>query len=224
VHGSHSKKRPQNLIFGRLFDFHLLDMLEFGVTNFKSRSEFKSSVHPMFGSKPSFILIGSLFQTNETYKLIANLFVDFFRGEVIEKINLQGIDKVISLSTCENTNTISFRHYGVILKNSGTRVPDVELEEIGPSMDLVLRRNKIGSDDLRTQTLRRPKILTVGKTKNVRTTVMRDKIAKIHLPSQDLHKMEATVQKSKAIRTHGTKRKRSSEEVDSSKKQKLNQF
>ena len=31
VLGSHSKKRPHNLVLGRMFDFRLLDMLELGV-------------------------------------------------------------------------------------------------------------------------------------------------------------------------------------------------
>jgi len=29
--GSHQKKRPNNLVFGRTFDGHILDMFEFGV-------------------------------------------------------------------------------------------------------------------------------------------------------------------------------------------------
>ena len=31
VYGTHNKKRPNNLVFGRLFDFELLDMFEFGL-------------------------------------------------------------------------------------------------------------------------------------------------------------------------------------------------
>ena len=40
--GSHSKKRPQNLIMGRLFNYQLLDMVEFGVLDYKSTDSFKS--------------------------------------------------------------------------------------------------------------------------------------------------------------------------------------
>ena len=39
--GSHSKKRPHNLTFGRMYDGHLLDILEFGLENYKSLNTFK---------------------------------------------------------------------------------------------------------------------------------------------------------------------------------------
>jgi len=42
------------------------------------------------------------------------------------------------------------------LKKSGTRVPRVELEEVGPSADLVLRRTKIASDDLYRRAKKQP--------------------------------------------------------------------
>ena len=40
--GSHSKKRPQNLVMGRFFNYQLLDMIEFGVLDYKSIDSFKS--------------------------------------------------------------------------------------------------------------------------------------------------------------------------------------
>ena len=42
--GSHSKKRPHNLTFGRMYDGHVLDILEFGLENYKSLNEFKVGV------------------------------------------------------------------------------------------------------------------------------------------------------------------------------------
>ena len=38
--GTHQKKRPDNLIMGRTFAGHLLDMFEFHVTNYQAMSEF----------------------------------------------------------------------------------------------------------------------------------------------------------------------------------------
>jgi ribosome production factor 2 len=39
VLGSHTKKRPDNLVLGRMHDGHLLDMMEFGIEGFSSMTE-----------------------------------------------------------------------------------------------------------------------------------------------------------------------------------------
>ena len=39
--GTHQKKRPDNLILGRLFSSHLLDMFEFRVSNYVPANKFQ---------------------------------------------------------------------------------------------------------------------------------------------------------------------------------------
>ena len=42
VVGTQQKKRPNNIMFGRIFADHLLDMFEFGVSNYKGVNSFKA--------------------------------------------------------------------------------------------------------------------------------------------------------------------------------------
>lgn len=119
---SHTKKRPNNLVMGRTFNWQLYDMLEFQVENFKSILEYKISDANAIGSKPMFIVAGEPFHTDEEVKNTANLLVDFFRGEVVDNINLQGLDHVIVLTAKDRI--IHFSHYAVKFKKSGTKVRD----------------------------------------------------------------------------------------------------
>ena len=48
------------------------------------------------------------------------------------------------------------------LKKSGLKTPRVELEEIGPSLDLVVRRTRLASEELYKQALKRPKFVKVS--------------------------------------------------------------
>lgn len=50
----------------------------------------------------------------------------------------------------------------VLLKKSGCKIPRIELEDIGPSLDLVMRRTHLASDDLYKLSLKQPKALKVN--------------------------------------------------------------
>jgi ribosome production factor 2 len=184
---NHTKKRPNDLTLGRLYNHHLLDLVQFEVSNYAPLSSF-SVEKSASGSKPCFILSGEVFNTNEDMKTIGNLFVDFFRGQQVDQINLQGLDHVIIL-TANDDKTILFRHYHIKLKRSGTKIPRVELEEMGPRMDLTVRRTQFASEDLRREANRKPRALEARKKKNKSDNELNEQLGRVYVPHQEIDKM-----------------------------------
>ncbi|XDA91088.1 hypothetical protein R6Z07M_019732 [Ovis aries] len=66
--GSHNKKRPNNLVIGRMYDYHVLDMIELGIEKFVSLKDIKNSKCPE-GTKPMLIFAGDDFDVTEDYKV-----------------------------------------------------------------------------------------------------------------------------------------------------------
>lgn len=187
VFGSHSKKRPNNLVIGRLFDSHVLDMVEFGVEKFVSMQEVEGPKCSS-GVKPCLIFSGDAFEQDTEYKRVKNLLVDFFRGPVVTNIRLAGLEHVVSVSAIDGK--IYIRNFRVLLKKSGSRTPRVELENMGPSLDLVMRRTKLASDDLFSRALKQPKTAKPRKIKNISHDPFGSKLGRIHMQSQDLGKLQ----------------------------------
>ena len=98
---SHNKKRPHNLIMGRMFEHNLLDMVEFGIENYKGLNEFKVSKIST-GIKPMLVFNGDIFENNHEYGRIRNLLVDMFHREPAKNIRLQGLEHVISFTARDN--------------------------------------------------------------------------------------------------------------------------
>jgi len=200
--GAHSKKRPNNLTLGRMYDHNVLDMVEFGVENIKTISEVleenesSNKGGSRLGSKPCFIFQGQEFEQNSDFKRICNLLLDFFRGLQVESVNLAGLDHVIVCSSVKEQ--IFFRRYAISLKKSGTRIPFVELSEIGPSVDFVVRRTRFASTDLLKEATRVPKVMKAKKKKNVSRDTLGRTMVKMHMGTQDLRSMD--VKRPKALR------------------------
>lgn len=83
-YGSHSKKRPNNLVLGRTYDHHIYDLVEVGIENFKSMISFSydKKLAPQTGSKPFFAFIGEAFESVDELKHLKEILLDLFRGEV----------------------------------------------------------------------------------------------------------------------------------------------
>ncbi|RWR96038.1 Brix domain-containing protein [Cinnamomum micranthum f. kanehirae] len=155
VFGSHSKKRPNNLVLGRTYDHHIYDLVEVGIENFKSMESFSydKKLGPRVGSKPFITFIGDGFENVEELKHLKEVLLDLFREEVVENLNLAGLDRVY-VCAAVSPNTVLFTHYALRLKRSGTVVPRMELVEVGPSMDFVVRRHRLPNDALKKEAMK----------------------------------------------------------------------
>ena len=187
--GNHTKKRPDNVIMGRFFDYKLYDMVEFGVSEYKGIHSFGASTIPQLGNKPAFVFVGQEFSTHPALIQTKSLLLDFFRGRQIEQVNLKGLDRVVYV-TYEPprdgaTPVIVFRQFAVKYKKSGTTVPKVVLDEMGPRCRLTVRRRRDPPVDVEKEATRRPKV-TATKVKNVGSDALDGKVGKIYVPRQDL--------------------------------------
>lgn len=73
--------------------------------------------------------------------------------QVVENLNLAGLDRAY-VCTAVSPNKVFLTHCALRLKKSGSVVPRMELVEVGPSMDMVIRRHRIPSDGLRKEAVR----------------------------------------------------------------------
>ncbi|XP_018496905.1 ribosome production factor 2 homolog [Galendromus occidentalis] len=186
--GSHNKKRPQNIVLGRTFDRMVSDQFEFGVENYKALDEFKVAKIGIM-VKPVLIFAGEAWQQTNEMKRLKNFLIDFFRGEPREYLGVSGLEHAISF-TAMGSSTILLRSYKIHLKRSGQKTPRAEVEEIGPRMDLKLRRHKIASDDLFKQALRQPKGLKVKKKKNLEQDDLGTSLGRVHMERQDFGRLQ----------------------------------
>lgn len=193
--GSHSKKRPHNVIIGRMFDFQLLDMIELGISNYQSLQSVKSSKVAM-GTKPCLLFSGPEFESEEDLRRLKSLFIDFFQGPVVDNVRLSGLEHVIQFLAVNGK--VLLRSYRVVLKKSGTRTPRVELENIGPNVDFTIRRSKLAPDDQFKKACKKPKQAVPKKVKNVSTDMFGTKRGRVHMTSQNLQNLQ--LRKVKALK------------------------
>lgn len=186
--GSTSKKRPNNLVLGRIFENEVLDMVELGIKRFTAMAEFKND---KIGTcvKPCLVFNGPKWNQTEELRRLRNLLIDTFQKDKVEAIRLQGIEHVMSF-TCTEDVTICMRSYKILLKKSGQKTPRIELVEIGPSVDFSVRRTRIASEDLYKQARKQPKEIRVTKKKNITRDELGNTHGRVHLGRQNVKSIQ----------------------------------
>ena len=201
VFGSSQKKRPHAMTFIRTFGHKVLDMLELYLDNesFRTMAQFKNKKFAV-GLRPMLLFAGTAFESpiaNE-YTLAKSLLVDFFRSDPSDKIDVEGLQYIVSVtaedvddnSTQEAKPRIHLRVYMIQTKRSGQKLPRVEVEEIGPRMDFRVGRVKEADVSMLKEAMKKPRGLEERPKKNITTDTMGDKIGRVHLGRQDLSELQ----------------------------------
>ena len=218
---SHNKKRPNNVVLGRLFNNELLDMFEFGLTNYASISDNKVNLN-LF-AKPLLVFNGDGFDNDHELGILKNFFIDFWRQGETDTLPLETIDRVMSFTanqsiidpvTGAHKRTIYLRVYQNKFTNSAESKmdkrapPAVNLETV-MSVDLELRRVHLGAQEVRKQAMKQPKLpadnIDQGEHVKIRKNVTRDSMGresgKIYPQREDLNKL--SLRKFKGLRKTG---------------------
>lgn len=200
VFGCSQKKRPHALTFVRTFGHKILDMLELHLDpdSFRAMAQFKNKKFAV-GLRPMLLFAGTAFESpvaNE-YTLAKSLLLDFFRGEPSDKIDVEGLQYIVSVTAADDDAAaadakpaIHLRVYLIRTRRSGQKLPRVEVDEIGPRMDLRVGRVREADESMLKEAMRKARGIEEKTKKNVSTDIMGDKIGRIHLGHQDLSQLQ----------------------------------
>ena len=189
--GTHSKKRPNNLVLGRCFDHHILDMFEFGIDAYTPLGAFANAGGgSSSNSKPCLLFSGAEWEHSLQLQALRGLLIDFFHLEVVGCISALGVEHVICFTAYDGK--VLLRHYLCrLLKSAEGTSPHISLCEIGPSLDLCVRRSQLASDDVMKTAMTQPKAMAQApkKVKNITRSKLLGKQGRLHMPRQDLSQM-----------------------------------
>ncbi|CAK7563484.1 MAG: rRNA-binding ribosome biosynthesis protein rpf2 [Sporothrix epigloea] len=160
------------------------------------------------------------------YAMAKSLLTDFFRGDSSpDKIDVEGLSHIIVITAPEGGEggagmsgegeaaalpLLHLRVYALRTKRSGQRLPRIELEEIGPRLDMRLGRFKEPDTELQKQAMRKPKSTESRTKKNIETDGMGDKVGRVHPGKQEMSELQTRKMK-------GLKRQRGDGEGDAEK-------
>ncbi|EAU38748.1 valyl-tRNA synthetase, mitochondrial precursor [Aspergillus terreus NIH2624] len=198
VFGSSNKKRPNCVTLARIFDSKLLDMCELMLLPNPDGEEIAPfnnlSMQIGVGMRPLLLFAGSAWDdaTSSVHVLLKSMFVDMFKGETSDKIDVEGLQYALMIAAEEPTEglapVVHLRWYKIRTKRSGHKLPRVELDEIGPKFDFKVGRIHEAPRDVMKEALKQGKRPNeeVKLKKNIELDPIGDKMGRVHLTKQDL--------------------------------------
>jgi ribosome production factor 2 len=200
VYGSSSKKRPNCMTLVRIFDSKVLEMCELLLLSPAQDAATANAIKmPIpIGLRPMILFAGNAWEdpASRTHALIKSLFVDLFKGEETDKIDVEGLQYLMMVAAEEPVDgtapVIHLRWYKVRTKRSGQKLPRVELDEIGPQLDFRVGRVREADSNILKEAMKQGKRPSdePRTKKNIGMDSVGDKVGRIHLGKQDLSSLQ----------------------------------
>lgn len=206
--GTNQKKRPHTLTWARLFAGEVMDMLELSIEGYKASAEFGTGNKVPVGMRPLLLFQGQIFDTHAEYVHVKSLVMDFFApasaGAAPQQVDQSGLQHVVVVSAEEPATSllaasgsvqpvVYVRVYRAIMRRSDELLPRMELEEMGPRLDLRLGRRQAAEPEVwkrATARAHKPTAENKKKRKNIEMDLMGDKLGRIHVGRQELGKLQ----------------------------------
>lgn len=200
VFGSSNKKRPNCVTIMRIFDSKVLDMCEMLLLPDDARDgESVPAINNLqmqigVGIRPMLLFAGSPWDdpTSSAHVMLKSMFIDMFKGEESDKIDVEGLQYVLMIAAEEPMQglapVIHLRWYKLRTKRSGHKLPRVELDEVGPKFDFKIGRLQEPTKEVAKQAMKQGKRPNedIKLKKNISMDSMGDKMGRVHLTKQDL--------------------------------------
>ena len=189
-----------------MYDHHLLDMAELAVAEFRPMLDFSDIAGGSAAeSKPCLLFEGAEWEHEPNLQALRSIFIDFFQLRCVDAISSIGVEHVLCFTTAGGR--IYLRHYLVrLLKSAEASSPHVKLTEMGPSLDLMIRRIQNAPPDLMKVAMKKP-VATAAmpkKTKNVERSALHGRTGRLHMPRQDMSQLVTARMKGLGKRGRGS--------------------
>ena len=151
-------------------------------------------MHIGVGLRPLLLFAGSPWDdpTSSAHVMLKSMFMDMFKGEETDKIDVEGLQYVLMIAAEEPAEGLSpvihLRWYKIKTKRSGHKLPRVELDEIGPKFDFKIGRLQEPPREVMKEAMKQGKRPNedIKMKKNISMDSMGDKLGRVHLGKQDL--------------------------------------
>lgn len=202
----HTPHTPPPTFQGRTFNGTVLDRLELGMVGYGPAGTLGGEM-PRTPAKPLMIFQGEAWDAQDELKRVRNLLQDFFRGRTMERgmalPSLQGAPVLVFTAAPQGASgevpgaaasaagwLLHMRTYSLQLRQSGMRVPKVELSPAGPFADLEVRRTAWAEPERWKAAVRVPKELKRKREKNISYTALGERTGRLHMEHQDLDSIQ----------------------------------